>query len=74
MAVDLGLFKANELREKTVDELGVLLREANDEYADLRFRSATGQVENTSRIRHLRRAIARVQTLITEKQTATVNE
>mgnify|MGYP003573826899 CR=1 FL=1 len=62
--------KIKELRAKTVEELKDVLENVSAEYADIKFKATTGQVENTSQIRQLRRGIARVNSLITEKENA----
>ena len=58
--------KARELREMTGDELSQTLHELRQELFNLRFRLATRQLENTSRIGVVRRDIARVQTVVRE--------
>jgi large subunit ribosomal protein L29 len=55
-----------ELREKSVSELGEALVAAKKELFNLRFQNATNQLTNTSRIREVRKNIARIQTVITE--------
>ena len=60
----------DELKAKSVDELNVDLEAAKKELFNLRFQNATNQLENTSRIKEVRRNIARIQTLITEKANA----
>ena len=60
--------KAAELREMTIDELKKKEQELRKELFNLRFQHATHQLENTSRIRLVRRDIARVNTVIREKQ------
>ena len=60
----------DELNAKSVDELNVDLDAAKKELFNLRFQNATNQLENTSRIKEVRRNIARIQTLITEKANA----
>ena len=57
----------NELRGKSVEELNEELVAAKKELFDLRFQNATNQLDNTSRIKEVRRNIARIQTVITEK-------
>ena len=57
-----------ELRNKNVDELGRDLVTAKKELFNLRFQNATNQLDNTSRIKDVRRSIARIQTVITQKQ------
>ncbi len=59
--------KAEEVRLKTVDELGDRLIGLKKEAFNLRFQKATGQLENTSRVRQVRRDIARIKTILREK-------
>ena len=59
--------KVTELREKSSDQLGEELLKLKKEAFNLRFQKATGQLENTARVRYVRRSIARVATVITEK-------
>jgi large subunit ribosomal protein L29 len=59
--------KAEELRAKTVDELKEQLLALRKEQFNLRFQKASGQLENTGRVREVRRDIARIKTLLTEK-------
>ena len=68
--MDLKDLKTTELRAKTLEELNDILAEVTGEYAETKFQATTGQVENTSKIRLLRRSIARVKTLISEKDNA----
>ncbi len=56
-----------ELRHKTPDELRDALLQYKKEQFNLRFQSASGDVQNTARIREVRRAIARVKTLLGER-------
>ena len=56
----------NELRTKSVQELNEELVAAKKELFNLRFQNATNQLDNTSRIKEVRKNIARIQTLITE--------
>ena len=58
---------ANELREKTPDQLREELANLKKESFNLRFQQATGQLENSARIREARRAAARVKTILNEK-------
>ena len=55
-----------ELRGKSVEELNQELVAAKKELFNLRFQNATNQLDNTSRIKEVRKNIARTQTLITE--------
>ena len=59
-----------ELNNKTVDELNNEQKEAKKELFNLRFQNATNQLENTSRIKEVRRNIARIQGAITAKANA----
>ena len=56
----------NELRGKSVEELNEELVAAKKELFNLRFQNSTNQLDNTSRIKEVRKNIARIQTLITE--------
>jgi large subunit ribosomal protein L29 len=58
---------ANELREKTPDQLREELVNLKKEAFNLRFQQATGQLENTARMREVRRGAARVKTILNEK-------
>ena len=55
-----------DLRKKSVSELNEELVAAKKELFNLRFQNATNQLDNTSRIKEVRKNIARIQTLITE--------
>lgn len=59
-----------ELRVKNVEELNAELVAAKKELFNLRFQNATNQLENTSRIKEVRRNIARIQSVMTEKANA----
>ncbi|WP_058485958.1 50S ribosomal protein L29 [Defluviitalea phaphyphila] len=56
-----------ELRNKTYEELKNELVSAKKELFNLRFQNATNQLSNTARIREVRKNIARIQTIITQK-------
>ena len=56
-----------ELKSQSVADLKAQLVEAKKELFNLRFQNATNQLENTGRIKEVRRNIARIQTIITEK-------
>ena len=56
-----------ELTNKTDKELAQALVDAKKELFNLRFQNATNQLDNTSRIKEVRKNIARIQTVITEK-------
>ena len=55
-----------ELTGKSVEELNQELVAAKKELFNLRFQNATNQLDNTSRIKEVRKNIARIQTMITE--------
>ena len=59
-----------DLKGKSVAELNEELVAAKKELFNLRFQNATNQLENTSRIKEVRKNIARIQTLITEAKRA----
>ncbi len=59
-----------DLNNKSVTELQEELVSAKKELFNLRFQNATNQLDNTSRIKTVRKNIARIQTVITEKQNA----
>ena len=56
-----------DLRSKSATELNEELVAAKKELFNLRFQNATNQLDNTSRIKEVRKNIARIQTVITEK-------
>lgn len=58
----------NELTDKSVAELQDELVSAKKELFNLRFQNATNQLDNTARITQVRKNIARIQTIITQKQ------
>ena len=58
---------AAELRDKTPDQLREQLEALKKEAFNLRFQAATGQLENTSQVRAVRRDAARVKTILNEK-------
>ena len=60
--------KASDVRTKTSDELATELGNLKKEQFNLRFQRATGQLENTSRVRVIRRDIARMKTVATQKR------
>ena len=62
--------KSEDLRTKSADELTEQLASLKKEQFNLRFQRATGQLENTSRVREVRRDIARVRTLQRQKTAA----
>lgn len=61
---------AQELRDKTPDQLREDLAALKKESFNLRFQQATGQLENTARMRAVKRDVARVKTVLNEKAQA----
>jgi len=57
-----------ELRDLTESDLVIRLTEAKQELFNLRFQSATGQLDNNSRLRTVRRHIARIYTIMRERE------
>jgi len=62
--------KASELRTLSEPELQSKAREVRDELFNARVKRATGQLENTAKLNQLRRDVARVETILTEKRGA----
>ena len=62
--------KAADLRTKSLDELEDELVALKKEQFNLRFQKASGQMENTARVREVRRSIAKVMTVAAEKRAA----
>ncbi len=62
--------KAEDLRTKSADELKESLIGLRKEQFNLRFQKASGQLENTARVRQVRRDIARIKTILRDKQQA----
>jgi large subunit ribosomal protein L29 len=60
--------KAKEVKAKTSDELAAELDQLHKEVFNLRFQKASGQLENTARVREVRRTIARIKTVLGERQ------
>jgi large subunit ribosomal protein L29 len=60
--------KAEEFRHMTVDQLEDQLGKLKKEQFNLRFQRASGQLENTSRVREVRRDIARIKTIARQKK------
>ena len=59
--------KAAEIREKTIDELSVLLLELRKEQFNLRMQNATGQLAQNDQFNKIRKDVARIKTVINEK-------
>lgn len=62
--------KIKELRELTVDELNARRNELKQEIVNLRIQSQVGQLENPSRVKSIRREVARIETLISARRLA----
>ncbi|MEI6558245.1 MAG: 50S ribosomal protein L29 [Rhodospirillaceae bacterium] len=62
--------KTEDLRGRTVDELNDQLVALKKEQFNLRFQRASGQLENTARVRTVRRDIARIMTVLGQRQVA----
>ena len=59
---------ASKLRDMSVEDLESEGRELSEQMFRLRFQKATGQLENRTRIRQIRRDLARVKTILTERR------
>ncbi|HGG05530.1 MAG TPA: 50S ribosomal protein L29 [Aliiroseovarius sp.] len=66
--------KAAELRDKTPDQLKEELDNLKKESFNLRFQQASGSMENTARMRQVRRDAARVKTILNEKAAAAAGQ
>jgi large subunit ribosomal protein L29 len=60
--------KAGDVRAKTDDELSSQVEVLGKEIFNLRFQRANGQLENTARVRQVRRDIARIKTILAERR------
>lgn len=60
--------KANEIRELTTAEIEQNINEMKEELFNLRFQLATGQLENTARIKEVKRTIARLKTVVRQRE------
>ena len=60
--------KISRIRELSLDELEREIGNLSDQLLRLRFQKATGQLENPLKIRHVRKELARVKTVLTEKR------
>ena len=63
--------KPDDLRAMTIDQLDDEVLKLKKEQFNLRFQRATGQLENTSRVRQVRRDIARIKTIAAQKRAGT---
>ena len=62
--------KPAEIRELSAEDLQAKLKEAREELFNLRFQMATGQLQNTAAIRDCKKSIARVKTVIRQRELA----
>ena len=60
--------KVKEIRELSTEEINKKLVEAKEELFNLRFQQATGSIEKPSRIRELRHTVARMKTVLKERE------
>ena len=65
--------KAKELKDQTAEELQIKETELYDQLFKLRFQAATAQLEKPAKIRQVRRDLARVKTILRQKQLAQKN-
>lgn len=65
--------KAKEVRDLTTAEIEQNVQSLKEELFNLRFQLATGQLENTARIREVRKGIARMKTIIREREIGITN-
>ena len=66
--------KASELRDSSVEELAVKLKDLKEELFNLRFQLAVNQLENPARIKAVKKDIARVSTVMRQMELAEGNE
>lgn len=66
--------KVDELRDLTIDELMEALVEAKEERFNLRFQVATNQLDNTARLKEVKKEIARILTILRERELAEAKE
>ena len=60
--------KAKDIRALTTDQMLEKEKQYKEELFNLRFQQATGQLENTARLRQVRKTIARIKTILSEKE------
>ncbi len=66
--------KASDLRTRTADELQEEVETRAKEIFNLRFQRASGQLENTARVRQVRRDIARIKTILGERRRSALSQ
>ena len=62
--------KVNDMRKMTTEEIMAKIKESKEELFNLRFQQATGNLEKPSRIKELRHQVARLKTVIRERELA----
>ncbi len=62
--------KAKEIRKLSTEDLNIRVEQLKEELFNLRFQLAVGQLENTARIKHVRKLIAQMKTILTEREMA----
>ena len=67
------MVKSEDIRAKTVDELNDQLNDLSKEAFNLRFQAASGQLENTARVRQVRRNLAQIKTILNERKRASAS-
>ena len=60
--------KVNEIRNLTTEEIQAKIKECKEELFNLRFSQATGSLENPARIKELRKLVARMKTILRERE------
>ena len=60
--------KTNEIRKLSTEEINKKIAESKEELFNLRMKQATGSLENPSRIRELRKTVARLKTILKERE------
>ena len=60
--------KTNEIRKLSTEEINTKITESKEELFNLRMKQATGSLENPSRIRELRKTVARLKTILRERE------
>ena len=60
--------KANEIRKLSTEEINKKIAESKEELFNLRMKQATGSLENPSRVRELRKTVARLKTILRERE------
>jgi large subunit ribosomal protein L29 len=66
--------KASDIRELPTEDLYIRLAETKEELFNLRFQNATGQLDNYKRLNELRKDVARIKTVIREREIAELQE